>query len=1300
MGRVLGNGEGDESLSGSDKDESLDEDMEALKRACILTGTNPNEIEDVSAVHAAASDSEGNDSGTNDVEVFRSLQQRFLPQSEGGAPLVLKPLSTLPPVFGSDDEEDFETLRAIQRRFTKYNSDALKKCESTSVHNPNTSLTSEQDTHNILLANDTTGEALDNEFSDYEDACSAYEHSESVGDGDPRSQPLASIEWHQPVAPVLSSIPPKYSSFPASGKVFIDAIKNNRSCQRFIRSKLIEIEARIEENRKLLERIKVLKDFQSSCKKRAGRAFSQKKDVRVQLISVPKFKNSQDLKANGKKTSALSYGPVENSHVQFYRTVLTTLFPLSLRRQSWSQMEKENLAQGIKQHIQEMLFDKSLVFYSGSEGSSGASDAVDSIIASITDLEFTPENIRSFLPKIDWQRLASMHFMGRSGAECEARWLNIEDPLINHNAWTKYEDKKLLHLLQERGTPYNWIDIATRLETNRTPFQCLSRYQRSLNNHIIKRGWAPEEDAQLCAAVEAFGEGYWQLVASNLEGRTGTQCSNRWRKTLHPSRKMVGRWTVDEDKRLKVAVMLFGPKSWSKIAKFVPGRTQVQCRERWVNVLDPSLNLGEWTEEEDNKLEAAIKEHGYCWSKVAAAVPPRTDSQCRRRWKVLFPHEVPLLQAARKIQKAALISNFVDRESERPELGAGDFLALPGANSIPGSENGNSNGKEKKRSSDIPKSKPKRSRTKAQIYPEEALSPTNCDDAETIGSDDTSKKRKAPKLPSKRKKSAKSVQDHQDHSSTPRDSTCLRAMNGAVEAVGSHDTTKEKKTPRSLSRSNRSTKPAPGHQSVSFSAEDSTTLRIRNADDVETSAVGYDSNSKKKNDAETIGSDDTSSKKRKAPKLPSKRKIFAKSVQDHQDHSSTPRDSTYLRAMNGDVEAVCGNDTTKEKKTLKVYSRHNRSTKPAPDHQSLSFSAEDSTTLRIRNADDVETSGVDYANSKKKNAIKVCPNKRKYTEPMQDSHNLNGNNVGTTGMEDYHPKKKKPNTGPDHPDLSLSAVDSGCLKITNVDVHAPGVDYTTSKKKNAVKACSERSKCTESTQGNQDLNGNNIESTGGGVANSENKKDPRQCSKRKMYAKSAHDHQNVEHVEITGGDNCVPRKREASSSCSKKGKCINPTQDHQVHTSPSEHLTSLWVATVEDVEAIAEDTVLNCVSKVHGSHSKNDKCIAPQEDSQDLSLCSGQLTLDVIDASSKVESRVADVTKEDGSEKLTKEKPCFELSSQYITECRSSSACITKVDAIVPEKADVQEGYCTSTSRRSHRARFSPCYLRSTDWET
>lgn len=60
-----------------------------------------------------------------------------------------------------------------------------------------------------------------------------------------------------------------------------------------------------------------------------------------------------------------------------------------------------------------------------------------------------------------------------------------------------------------------------------------------------------------------------------------------------------------------------------------------------------------------------------------------------RRWKVLFPHEVPLLRDARKVQKAALVRNFVDRESERPALGPGDFLPLSMTNcvSVPDSLN-------------------------------------------------------------------------------------------------------------------------------------------------------------------------------------------------------------------------------------------------------------------------------------------------------------------------------------------------------------------------------------------------------------------------------------------------------------------------------------------------------------------------------------------------------------------------------------------------------------------------------------
>lgn len=103
----------------------------------------------------------------------------------------------------------------------------------------------------------------------------------------------------------------------------------------------------------------------------------------------------------------------------------------------------------------------------------------------------------------------------------------MEDPLINHGAWTNQEDKKLLFIIQERGNIYNWIEIATFLGTNRTPCQCLMRYQRSLNAYILKKEWTEDEDVQLRAVVEVVGEDDWQLVACQLEGRTNRQCSNR-----------------------------------------------------------------------------------------------------------------------------------------------------------------------------------------------------------------------------------------------------------------------------------------------------------------------------------------------------------------------------------------------------------------------------------------------------------------------------------------------------------------------------------------------------------------------------------------------------------------------------------------------------------------------------------------------------------------------------------------------------------------------------------------------------
>ncbi|KAK4362027.1 hypothetical protein RND71_017268 [Anisodus tanguticus] len=659
-------------------DDGFVEDMEALKKACLLAGKDSDDLQPIADGHVTGADDVtlsgmDADEDDDDLELVRSIQERFALSTELREPITLQPLCSLPPPGDDDDDDDddLETLRAIQHRFAAYDDDIEKGrkespldiCEQVGV----TYITSEKETSNNLFVERTNAE---------EGFPACVDETIQIPEGCTND-----IEWHDSGAETtIVSVNPV--RFPKSAQAFVDAIKKNRSCQKIIRDKMMQVEARLEELKKLKERVKILKGFQLATKKRMGRALSQKRDAHVQLISLPK----QRFSAKGKKLSAIHYGPPENSHVASFKEALTH-FAVSLSRKEWSKEDRENLAKGVKQQFQEMLLQRSVNLLSNEDGCSRESGDLDGLIASIRDHVITPETMRLFLPKVNWDQVASMYLPGRSGAECQSRWLNWEDPLIKHEEWDSLEEKNLLHAVQQKGMS-NWIDISTSVGVCRTPFQCLSHYQRSLNASIIRREWTEDEDIRLCAAVETFGESNWQIVASVIEGRTGTQCSNRWIKSLHPARKRKGKWSDDENKRLKVAMMLSHPTSWrnigqsvprrspiwKKVAQYVPGRHHVQCRERWVNSLDPSVKLDQWTKEEDLKLKSAIDEHGYSWSKVAACVHPRTDNQCRRRWQVLFPYEVPMLQEVKKIRREAFISNFVDREEERPALRPNDIV--------------------------------------------------------------------------------------------------------------------------------------------------------------------------------------------------------------------------------------------------------------------------------------------------------------------------------------------------------------------------------------------------------------------------------------------------------------------------------------------------------------------------------------------------------------------------------------------------------------------------------------------------
>jgi hypothetical protein len=140
--------------------------------------------------------------------------------------------------------------------------------------------------------------------------------------------------------------------------------------------------------------------------------------------------------------------------------------------------------------------------------------------------------------------------------------------------------------------------------------------------------WEREEDTKLTKSVKKHGKD-WVAVAVMVPGRSNNQCRHRWMDTLDPSNRRKGKWKPKEDGKLAEAVRKHG-KDWVAVAAMVPGRTNNQCAHRWNLSLDPSKGKkGKWTPEEDTKLTEAVETHGKDWVAVASMVPGRTSKQCQ-----------------------------------------------------------------------------------------------------------------------------------------------------------------------------------------------------------------------------------------------------------------------------------------------------------------------------------------------------------------------------------------------------------------------------------------------------------------------------------------------------------------------------------------------------------------------------------------------------------------------------------------------------------------------------------------------
>lgn len=157
---------------------------------------------------------------------------------------------------------------------------------------------------------------------------------------------------------------------------------------------------------------------------------------------------------------------------------------------------------------------------------------------------------------------------------------------------------------------------------------------------VIANGrWSKEEDKRLRMAVERHGAQNWKEISlimakfGNGMSRSDTQCLHRWKKVLKPG-ILKGPWSKEEDNTLVKLVSAYHGSvvKWTKVAEQLPGRLGKQARERWFNHLDPTLKKEPWSDSEHSILIASQRELGNKWTEIAKRLPGRSENAVKNRW--------------------------------------------------------------------------------------------------------------------------------------------------------------------------------------------------------------------------------------------------------------------------------------------------------------------------------------------------------------------------------------------------------------------------------------------------------------------------------------------------------------------------------------------------------------------------------------------------------------------------------------------------------------------------------------------
>ncbi|CAD8112214.1 unnamed protein product [Paramecium primaurelia] len=231
---------------------------------------------------------------------------------------------------------------------------------------------------------------------------------------------------------------------------------------------------------------------------------------------------------------------------------------------------------------------------------------------------------------------------------------------------------KFLEFLQsQQGQSYNqFLYMQEFFNTNLSQFPTdeeISQIQHNL--HVSsgalsqkKKNWTIEEKKVLIWLVGKLSQvqdldirelpdEFWNDVSEMIYRRDPIQCKQKWSQ-LQKTDLQSKPFTQDEDQALLNIINKYQEceqgQKWSLIANELNlhsrnYRSSKQCRERWLNHLNPKIRKDPWKDDEDFLLLNYIIEHGRKWADISKLFNgTRSENNVKNRFNSLVKREKDL----------------------------------------------------------------------------------------------------------------------------------------------------------------------------------------------------------------------------------------------------------------------------------------------------------------------------------------------------------------------------------------------------------------------------------------------------------------------------------------------------------------------------------------------------------------------------------------------------------------------------------------------------------------------------------